>query len=81
MSCRFFEIGLEEYLLLLIKDIAGERKITIHYNDSGLNQRTKELLLKYPTLFNTNKETVKLELGFTDEIEQQLQNNTNLIRR
>lgn len=81
MSCRFFEIGLEEYLLLLIKNIAGERKITIHYNDSGLNQRTKELLLKYPTLFNANKETGKLELGFTDEIEEQLQNNTNLIRR
>lgn len=81
MSCRFFEIGLEEYLLLLIKDIAKERKITINYNDSGLNQRTKDLLLRYPTLFIAKTESGKLELGFTNEIEEQLQNNTNLIIR
>ena len=78
MSCRFFEIGLEELILLYIKSLAADRKVYLSYKDSGLNQKVKDLMSKYPLLFANNKQKDMIELCYSTETEAILCNETNL---
>lgn len=79
ISCRFFEIGLEEFVLLHIAKLSGSRQILILFNNSGNNKRTQELIEKYTEVFSTNNNNVFVELHFTHETEQRLRMNTKLI--
>lgn len=79
MSCRFFEIGVEEAILLFIARIANHRKVFIRFNDSGLNQKAKDFMLKYPGLFRFTDSSGIREIVFTFENKDSLLNNTNLI--
>ena len=81
MSCRFFEIGVEESVLLFIANKAGLRKVSIQFNDSGLNQKAKGIMEKYPELFVITDQSGVLEILFTPDNKSSLNSNTNLIIR
>ena len=79
MSCRFFEIGVEEAILLFVSKLAGTRKVRILFNDSGLNQRAKDVMEKYPGLFVNKDHSDTFEIVFSPESTDFLINNSNLI--
>lgn len=79
MSCRFFEIGVEEAVLLFMAKRAGLRKVSIQFNDSGLNQKAKEIMAKYPDLFVISDQASVWRIMFTPDNTDSLNYNTNLI--
>ena len=42
ISCRYFEIGLEEYILMYIFALANNRTITLAFDDTGFNGKAIE---------------------------------------
>ena len=78
MSCRFFEIGVEEYVLLYVRKLAGLRRTVICFKDSGVNLKVKELLSRYVDQFVKTDQETELEVAFTPEWEEMLQEQTNL---
>ena len=79
ISCRFFGIGLEEAIILHLHRIARQRRISIVYNDSGLNQRVSDLLSTYPQVFVTKGSSRELDIVISQEIETMLNSRTALI--
>jgi FkbH-like protein len=77
ISCRYFEIGLEEFIMMYIQKIANSSKIFINYQHSEYNQKVRELLTKYSVTFNNDKND-KIEIIISKEIEDIMNNNTNL---
>lgn len=78
ISCRYFEIGLEEFILMYIQKIASASKIFINYQHSEYNQKIRELLAKYPVAFKNNNKKDKIEIIISKEIEDKMNNSTNL---
>lgn len=78
MSCRFFEIGVEESLLLYIQSLSKSRNIYIRFNDSGLNQKAKDLLAHYNDIFVSTSKSDTKEINIIPESKARLQSNTNL---
>lgn len=78
ISCRYFEIGLEEFILMYIQKIASASKIFINYQHSEYNQKVRELLAKYSVAFKNNNKNDKIEIIISKEIEDKINNNTNL---
>jgi len=77
ISCRYFEIGLEEFIMLHLIQMAGERNIIFSYQKTSLNQKAQEMLEKYSSLF-TNEENETIVLTPHDDDEKLLRSNTNL---
>jgi len=78
ISCRYFEIGLEEFILMYIQKIANSSKIFVNYQLSEYNQKVRELLAKYSVAFKNNDTNDKIEIIISKEIEDKMNNNTNL---
>ena len=78
LSCRYFEIGVEEFILNFIQSIANNNKVLINYADSGNNQKVSELVLKYSDAFIANNKKDMFEIIFTKNILEQIATNTNL---
>lgn len=78
LSCRYFEIGVEEFILNYIQSIANNNKVFINYADSGNNQKVSELLLKYSDAFIANNKNDMIEIIFTKSILEQIATNTNV---
>lgn len=78
ISCRYFEIGLEEFILMYIQKISSASKIFINYQHSEYNQKVRELLAKYSVAFKNNDKNDKIEIIISKEIEDKMNNNTNL---
>lgn len=78
ISCRYFEIGLEEFVLMYIQSIANANRIFINYQYSEYNQKVRELLDKYSDAFKNNDKNDIIEIVFTNEIEDNINKNTNL---
>lgn len=78
ISCRYFEIGLEEFILMYIQKIANSSKIFVNYQFSEYNQKVRELLAKYSVAFKNNDTNDKIEIIISKEIEDKMNNNTNL---
>lgn len=78
ISCRYFEIGLEEFVLMYIQNIANANRILINYQYSDYNQKVRELLAKYSDAFKNNDKNYIIEINFTKEITDKMTNNTNL---
>lgn len=78
ISCRYFEIGLEEFILKYIQKIANANKIFINYQHSEYNQKVSELLTKYTDAFNNDDKNDIIEIIFTKEIADSINKNTNL---
>lgn len=77
ISCRFFEIGLEECILKFLHNLSQNREVIVHYNDSGKNERVKMLLNEYPEIFVINEGHVSLKIPSQDYLE----NMTNITIR
>lgn len=78
ISCRYFEIGLEEFIFRYIQNIANASKIFICYQHSEYNQKVSELLAKYSDAFKKNDKNDIIEIIFTNEIACSVNKNTNL---
>ncbi|MDR1881902.1 MAG: HAD-IIIC family phosphatase [Prevotella sp.] len=78
ISCRYFEIGLEEFILMYIQKNANANKIFINYQHSEYNQKVSELLTKYSDAFMNNDKNNLIEINFTKEIVDNINKNTNL---
>jgi predicted enzyme involved in methoxymalonyl-ACP biosynthesis len=78
ISCRYFEIGLEEFILRYIQNIANASKILINYQHLAYNQKVSELLAKYSDAFKNDDKNDIIEILFTNEISHNINKNTNL---
>lgn len=54
ISCRYFEIGLEEFILMYISTLSGNRSIKFTFNNTGVNGKVVELIEKYKSDFIKN---------------------------
>lgn len=78
ISCRYFEIGLEEYILMYIFVLSGGRPIPFAFNDTGFNGKTIELMGKYKSSFvKRDKDETVLFVPNSQSIND-MQLNTNL---
>lgn len=78
LSCRYFELGLEEFIMLYIYKMAKSNKISINFQQTEYNQKIIEMLEKYSSAFKINQKEGLIEIYFTEEIFQTFYNNTNL---
>lgn len=79
ISCKFFEIGLEEYILNYLHEITLFQNIFIDFKHTGDNQKVSELIIKYPDTFIKNENNDIFELIFTKETLVSINYNTNLM--
>lgn len=78
ISCRYFELGLEEFILLYIQKLTNSNKIFIYYHRTEYNQKVSELLAKYSDVFKENDNEDTIEINFTKEIMDTFNKGTNL---
>jgi FkbH-like protein len=78
ISCRYFEIGLEESILLYMQNIANSKKILINFQQSEYNLKMTELMEKYSIFFIKNDQFNMIEIKNIKETRDILTNNTNL---
>lgn len=78
ISCRYFQIGIEEFVLLYLQKIIKKTKIFINYQESGHNIKVKEMLHKYFNEFKYNSQDKLAIVELTEEIVINLKDNTNL---
>ncbi|MEI6349389.1 MAG: HAD-IIIC family phosphatase [Bacteroidota bacterium] len=78
ISCRYFEIGLEEFILMFIQKIANANNMFISYQHSEYNQKVSELLAKYSDVFKNKDKNDIFEIIFTKEIADNINKSTNL---
>jgi FkbH-like protein len=78
ISCRYFQIGIEEFILLYLQKIAIRNKVLINYQKSDYNLKAIEMLQKYCNVFkNDSKDNIAV-IEFTEETLNNLMKNTNL---
>jgi FkbH-like protein len=78
ISCRYFEIGLEECILLFIHKMSSATRVFINYQQSEFNQKVSDMLAKYSDVFKKNGITDTIEINFTKENIDSIIRNTNL---
>jgi len=78
MSCRYFQIGVEEFILLYLKQIANRRKISINYQQTEYNSKVEELLQKYSNVFKNNVKDNNIIIEFAEDTINNIKNNTRL---
>lgn len=78
ISCRYFGIGLEEYILLYILQMAKWKNIYFYYSQSDRNIKVQDMLKKYSTFFLTHKSKNTLEFKPNQNTKTVLESNTNL---
>jgi FkbH-like protein len=78
LSCRYFELGLEEFILLYIHKMANSHKISINFQPTEFNQKVCEMLTKYTNAFKVYDKGELIDIIFTEEICDALNQNTNL---
>ena len=77
ISCRYFEIGLEEYILMHIITLSRGRPINFTFNDTGFNRKVLELIEKYKESFIKNG-AENIHFMPNCQTIDQIQHNTNL---
>lgn len=78
ISCRYFEIGLEEFILLNISQLSEGKPIYFIFHETGLNLKALELINKYSDMFVKMVGEDKLEFIVSSELCSRLIENTNL---
>lgn len=78
ISCRYFGIGLEEFILLSFIKFAHSKRIILHFNRTEMNLKVQELIQKYPSLFSKLSDSEYIELNVTEQNINELRNNTSL---
>lgn len=77
ISCRYFEIGLEEYILMHIITLANKRTINFTFNNNGFNGKTISFIEKYINNF-TKDRNGSLIFHTTEQLINDIHFNTNL---
>lgn len=77
ISCHYFEIGLEEFVLLYIKRVAHDKDILFMFEDSGENRKAQQFLSQYAQAFSQVKPYV-WQLNLTTELQATLQHQTSI---
>ena len=80
MSCRYFEIGLEEFILLFINQLSTGKDILFEYQDTGKNKKVQNLFERYPGAFTPHEDTAMIKFNATEALIQSLRENTRLER-
>lgn len=80
ISCRYFEIGLEEYILMYISTLSDRRPIIFTFNDSGFNEKAVVLIEKYKNNFIKNNKDGNICFILNIQSLRDMQFNTNLKR-
>jgi len=78
ISCRYFQIGVEEFILLHLKKITNRNKVFINYQESVHNLKAKEMLEKYCDVFKRDGKEIIASIEFTEDTVNNLRVNTNL---
>lgn len=78
ISCRYFEIGLEEYILMYIFALANNRTISFAFDDTGFNGKAIELIEKYKDIFIENDKNGNICFVPNRQSINDMQLNTNL---
>lgn len=78
ISCRYFEIGLEEYILMYIFALANNRTITFAFDDTEFNGKAIELIEKYKDIFIENDKNGNICFVPNRQSINDMQLNTNL---
>lgn len=78
ISCRYFELGLEEFILLYIQKIVNVNTIFFDHQHTEYNQKVSEMIAKYSDVFNENDKKSTIEINFTKAILDTFNKNTNL---
>ncbi len=78
ISCRYFELGLEELILLYIQKIANVNEIVFDHQHTEYNQKVSEMIAKYSDAFTENDKKSTIEINFTRVILNTFNKNTNL---
>lgn len=78
ISCRYFQIGVEEFILLYLQKTTNKGKVSLTFKDLGYNLKAKEMLQKYCTEFKNGSQDKILSIIFNEETVSNLSKNTNL---
>lgn len=78
ISCAFFEIGLEEFILLQLIQLAKGRRLCFCYEAGDYNKKVKELLERYPGVFVACDCESEIELIDLESSFNKFNKNTNL---
>lgn len=79
ISCRYFEIGLEEFILIYLYTLSGGRLIRFSFINTGVNKKVVELIAKYNKAFIKNDVDENIYFSPNTHTINQIQLNTNLI--
>ena len=77
LSCRCFEIGLEESILLYIVEIAKGRRVLFEYQKTEHNGKVTSLIEKYNEFIKADQAKC-IEFKYSDSTKKKLKANTNL---
>ena len=78
MSCKYFEIGLEEFILLVICNMANGKKVLFEYQDTGKNKKVQDLFERYPDAFAPYADSAFIEFNTSADLRDKLKTNTRL---
>jgi len=78
ISCRYFGIGLEEFILLYIASMAAGRKVYFSYQQTENNRKVQDMMRTYSEHFSETSSADLLELVCSDDMMNELKANTNL---
>jgi FkbH-like protein len=78
ISCRYFEIGLEEFILSYIYKLSNGKKVLIYYLQSDYNQKIIDLIHNYSESFKIGEKSDNIEIIFTKQVVENFNNKTNL---
>lgn len=77
LSCRFFCIGLEEFILIYLSKIAASKNIVFDFVESQHNLQATAFINKYSDIFIENSDA-KLKLVLNPNTLSKLQTSTKL---
>ncbi len=78
ISCRYFQIGVEEFVLLRLIDVAKGGRVQIKYQESEYNSKVKEVLERYCRENMNSAEEIAFTIEHTEETINRLRDSTNL---
>lgn len=78
ISCRYFQIGVEEFILIYLQKNSKKRIILINYKQLGYNSKVNEMLQKYSDVFKNNGRDNTIKIEFTEDAMDNIKKNTSL---
>lgn len=77
ISCRFFEIGLEDFILMYLIEMANGKRIIFKYNKNEYNGKAISMVVSNEE-FKCVDENTYIEYSYTQSTKEKLRSKTNL---